>query len=76
MKNWIKENLGKSFTAFGLVIAIASFIVGVYFAQHDIKNDLQIKETKIESLKQQIRELKDDDIWYIKQWISNPSNYR
>ena len=76
MKNWIKENLGKSFTAFGLVIAVGSFIFWVYFAQHDIKNDLQIKETKIESLKREIKDLKDDDIWYIKQWISNPSNYR
>ena len=76
MKDWIKENLGKSFTAFGLIVTIISFLAGVWVTQKDIANELRLKELKIQSLEKEIRDLKDGVIWDIRQWIANPSNYR
>lgn len=64
MKEWIKDNLGKAFSLFGLIISIVSFLVGVYVTQKDLGNE-------IEKLQIQIQSLKDGDIWYIKQQLSH-----
>lgn len=76
MKDWIRDNLVKSFSAFGIIIAIVSFLAGVWNTQDGINDELLLKELKIEALKKEIQDLKDGVIWDIRQWIANPSNYR
>jgi hypothetical protein len=76
MKDWIKDNLIKSFSAVGTIMVIIGFIAGVWKTQDGINDELQLKELKIEALKKEIQDLKDGVIWDIRQWIANPSNYR
>ena len=64
MTEWIKDNLGKAFSAFGVIVSIVSFLVGVYVTQKDLGND-------IEKLQTQIQDLKDGDIWWIKQKLNH-----
>lgn len=76
MKSWIVENLGKTITGISLVVALVSFLIGAYIQQQLLGKDIDSLKNQIKGLRSQIREIKDDDLWYIKQWISNPSNYR
>lgn len=69
MTDWIKENLGKAFSAVAIVFTIIGFLAGVWREQVTLGKE-------IEKLQLQVQDLKDGDLWYIRNWISNPSNYR
>lgn len=69
MKDWIKENLGKTISAVAIIFTIIGFLAGVWKEQVTLGKE-------IEKLQSKIQDLKDGDIWYIRNWISNPGNYR
>lgn len=64
MKDWIKNNLVKSFSAIGTIIAIVSFLAGVWITQGDITNEIEklnaIIEIKDKLIDEKIDNAADD----------------
>ncbi len=76
MKDWAKENLGKVITTASVLFTLVGILIGMYIQQQLLSREIDGLKGQLRGIRNQIDDLKDDDIWYIKQWIANPANYR
>ena len=62
--SWIKDNIGKVLTATALLFSVVGFLTNTYIQQQTL-----VKE--IEKLQLQIQDIKDGDLWWIKQKLNH-----